>query len=193
MSKLVQRIRSSRDGFTMGELLISILIMGMVSALMATGISVSAHQYKESMLGSESHSLCSTLTVAVTDALASADDFKGASATTEDGVEHYTYSSFWASDGYQQGIVALDSSGAELGSGKSGYLALKTTDGKLAKLLGASSYTWGMKARAQLDWNNAGSTRYSASKPVCDVTLIITDSEDEEVARTTFTVVPSNS
>ncbi|MDO4502435.1 MAG: hypothetical protein Q4D06_04550 [Coriobacteriia bacterium] len=188
----VRRIKD-RGGYSLGELLVAMVIMGLVSMLLATGVSVSAKQYQQSLVGSESQSLCSTLTASLTSALRSADDFTLEGTTVKDGTEHYAYQRFWAADAYRTGVVALDAKGKEVASGKPGYLALKTTDGKYTPLVSQSTYTQGMLATAKLDWSNAGGGRYGATNPVCTVTLTVTDSAGKTATTTTFQVIPVNS
>lgn len=191
-SFVAQKLKSAA-GLTLGELLVSVLIMSLVSLLLAAGVSVAARQYQESLVESESQTLCSTLATAIAASLRSAQDFTGASTEEENGTQHYTYQRFWASDAYRVDLVAMDQDQAELPAGSAGYLALKSADGSLAPLATQASYTLGMKARAQLDWTNGGSSRYSSENPVCVVALTVCDSALNPVAATTFTVVPVNS
>ena len=191
--RVVKERLASTAGLTLGELLVSVVVMSLVSLLLAAGVSVAARQYQESLVGSESQALCSTLTTAVTTALRSAQDFDRPSVTSDQDGEHYVYHRFWAADAYRTGLVAMGEDGQELPEDAAGYVALRATDGSLVPLATQASYTLGMKARVQLDWTNAGSSRYSAEAPVCKVTLTVCDSASNPVATSAFTVIPVNS
>ncbi|MDD6288714.1 MAG: hypothetical protein PUA57_00755 [Eggerthellales bacterium] len=191
--RVVKERLASTAGLTLGELLVSVVVMSLVSLLLAAGVSVAARQYQESLVGSESQALCSTLTTAVTTALRSAQDFDRPSVTSDQDGEHYVYQRFWAADAYRTGLVVVGEEGQELPEDAAGYVALKATDGSLAPLATQASYTLGMKARVQLDWTNGGSSRYSAEAPVCKVTLTVCDSASNPVATSAFTVIPVNS
>ena len=191
--RVVKERLASTAGLTLGELLVSVVVMSLVSLLLAAGVSVAARQYQESLVGSESQALCSTLTTAVTTALRSAQDFDRPSVTSDQDGEHYVYHRFWAADAYRTGLVAMGEDGQELPEDAAGYVALRATDGSLVPLATQASHTLGMKARVQLDWTNAGSSRYSAEAPVCKVTLTVCDSASNPVATSAFTVIPVNS
>ena len=191
--RVVKERLASTAGLTLGELLVSVVVMSLVSLLLAAGVSVAARQYQESLVGSESQALCSTLTTAVTTALRSAQDFDRPSVTSDQDGEHYVYHRFWAADAYRTGLVAMGEDGQELPEDAAGYVALRATDGSLVPLATQASYTLGMKARVQLDWTNGGSDRYSAEAPVCKVTLTVCDSASNPVATSAFTVIPVNS
>ena len=191
--RAVRKKLASTAGLTLGELLVSVVVMSLVSVLLAAGVSVAARQYQESLVGSESQALCSTLTTAVASALRSAQDFDGASVVSDQDGEHYAYRRFWAADAYRTDLVVVGEEGQELPEDAAGYLALRATDGSLAPLATQASYTLGMKARVQLDWTNGGSDRYSAEAPVCKVTLTVCDSASNPVATSAFTVIPVNS
>ena len=191
--RVVKERLASTAGLTLGELLVSVVVMSLVSLLLAAGVSVAARQYQESLVGSESQALCSTLTTAVTTALRSAQDFDRPSVTSDQDGEPYVYHRFWAADAYRTGLVAMGEDGQELPEDAAGYVALRATDGSLVPLATQASYTLGMKARVQLDWTNAGSSRYSAEAPVCKVTLTVCDSASNPVATSAFTVIPVNS
>ena len=191
--RVVKERLASTAGLTLGELLVSVVVMSLVSLLLAAGVSVAARQYQESLVGSESQALCSTLTTAVTTALRSAQDFDRPSVTSDQDGEHYVYHRFWAADAYRTGLVAMGEDGQELPEDAAGYVALRATDGSLVPLATQASYTLGMKARVQLDWTNGGSDRYSAEAPVCKVTLTVCDSASNPVTTSAFTVIPVNS
>jgi len=64
----MKRLRSV-SGMTLTEMLCSVLVLLLVSALLTVGVSFSVRTYRESMAASEAQMLCSTLTAAISDKL----------------------------------------------------------------------------------------------------------------------------
>ena len=50
--RAVRKKLASTAGLTLGELLVSVVVMSLVSVLLAAGVSVAARQYQESLVGS---------------------------------------------------------------------------------------------------------------------------------------------
>lgn len=64
----MKRLRSM-SGMTLTEMLCSVLVLLLVSALLTVGVNFSVRCYRESMAASEAQVLCSTLTTAISDKL----------------------------------------------------------------------------------------------------------------------------
>lgn len=57
----VERALKQRAGFTITEALATVVIVGIVTAILAGGIALATRQYTQSMSNSEAHMLCSSL------------------------------------------------------------------------------------------------------------------------------------
>lgn len=81
-----KRTARSSGGFTLVELLCTIVVLLLVSALMVTGIQLGARTLRKSVTASESQVLCSTLKTVVSDELR----YSGTIAQTEEGFAFFS-------------------------------------------------------------------------------------------------------
>lgn len=82
---MLKKKLSSKGGFTMAELLVSMAIMALVGLAVAVGISTAGRAYTEITMSSEASVLCATLSVEIADELRFARDID-----TVSGVVTYT-------------------------------------------------------------------------------------------------------
>ena len=178
--------RRARGGFTIAEMLVAILILGLVSGGVAEGIRFGAEQYQKSMQLSEARVLCSTLTSIIQDELGNTHKI----TVKADGTLYSFFSRNYAvpksTDGSR--LVAADpDSGSELDADKYGELKMMGTGpGELdgLPLLSSASYT-SFKLRVN------PTVKYSGG--VFTVTLKIRPAgASEDTLTSTFFVLPLN-
>ena len=75
VKKLLRKLKS-RSGFTLGEALVTVLILLLVSTIVATGIPVAKNAYEKVVLASNSEVLLSTTVSALRNELGCAQDIK---------------------------------------------------------------------------------------------------------------------
>ncbi len=154
----------ARGGFTLTELLASIVVLLLVSMMMVTGVNFALRTYQKSMAASEAQTLCSTLTVAISDKL------RFCSNVTKD-----------TSGGVQQIFIQNVGTVDEAFQLKDGQVILGTT-----KLLGAAAYPEGLQvSRLTLD--------YDTDSNIFTISLEIADKSGAPQSDTTFQVKRINS
>ena len=116
----------SRQGFTLVELLCTIVVLLLVGALMVTGVQLATRIFSRSVSASEAQLLCSTLKTTVSDELR----YAGTTTQTADGIAFF-------SQNYGESVrFTADEDGHVLLGGK--------------KLLPARSYPYGIRAEVLL-------------------------------------------
>lgn len=128
MNKAKEKL-SSRSGFTLTELLLSVAIMGFLFSAIVVGVNSAAHIYRRSVALSDSHTLVSTLSNAVANELRCARNVR----VSNDEIS-------FDSDVFGAGVSITDSSPA----GR----VMVGTDSRQYELLSDSAYTSGLSASA---------------------------------------------
>ena len=122
----------SRRGFTLTEMIFTVLLLGIMSLSVAVGVSSSLNVYRESVLLSDAEVLCDTLTEEVMDELRFATNINAAA-------DPPAYGSVTYGDGVQ------------LAANEEGYLGVKNTDWLL---LQKGAYT-GLRADIQYTYSGS--------------------------------------
>ena len=171
--KRVFSAKRSRKGFTLVELLVTIVVMLLVTEIISLCIQLSTKYYTQSVRNSESQTICGALAAAVQEELQYATKVQpqiGSSVDGEGFYPDYTYYSRARQHG--SGCVLVCSDGKL-------YVRKGTSD---YALVGSETYTYGMKADMTCRWNQDGF--FSVSLRVMD--------GDKELAAQTFKVYPLN-
>lgn len=98
MMKRLFSKRKSNKGFSLSEVLVAVLILGLVTIGLATGVRAAGITYKQNVESAESNTLCSTLATAVMDELRYATDITGTSSYTFTSKTYGSGVSFSAND-----------------------------------------------------------------------------------------------
>lgn len=152
-------------GFTLVEMLCTIVIILLISALVVTGVQLGVRSYHRSISDSEAQVLCSTLTTAISDELryAGTVHLTGGTRTTYD----MTQFSFFSQRYGDNAAFTVNSDGQVLLSGN--------------KLIPSKAYAYGARARLAIE--------YDPSEYCFTVTLSIYDREDSrELTNNSFEV-----
>lgn len=181
-------------GFTLTEVLATVIILGLVASGVAMAVTVGSHQFTQSMANSESRMLFSTLQQDMKNDLSYTQTLFSDKTPSGDEVVYVTgYKSLHHGDKNDNLFLkALDSEGSiaepsgtsgELTS--SGQLALCSADGKVKnRLLGKAAYNYGLTARVK-------SLTYDLKMKLFKVNLAI-DSADGVLVDETFSVKALN-
>lgn len=160
------RKKRSRGGFTLVEMLCTIVVLLLLSGLLATGVRLGVFSFRKSVMASESQVLCTTLRTIVSDELRYAGTTTAENSTVKFFSQNYGEgSSFSQNDDGQ--VVIIDEDGAE------------------NKLLSSRAYPYGMKAKVS-DFT------YNESSGIFTASVTVTDSGDNELASSTFEVEKLN-
>ena len=152
-----------RRGITLTEMLCTVLIVLLLTALLVVGIRFAGKTYTESMRLSEAQELCSTLTSVISDKLR----FCGTVTQDENG---------GLTQIFIQNVGSVEGKGDAFQIGEDGQLALGDRH-----LLGSASYPKGLQV-------TAFTLRYDASTDIFSVTLEIGDRFRQTLSRTSFEV-----
>lgn len=192
-AELGQRLKVTA-GFTLTEVLATVIILGLVTSGVAMAVTVGTQQFTQSMANSESRMLFSTLQQDMKNDLSYTSTLFSDETPSGDGVVAVTgYKSLHHGDkNADLCLKALDDDGAvvepAVGSGDltySGQLALCSMDGKVInRLLGKAAYNYGLTARVR-------SLTYDPKTKLFKVNLAI-DSADGVLVDETFSVKALN-
>lgn len=172
--KRIQNKLRGRKGFTLVELLATIIVMLLVTEIISMTIQLSTKYYTQSVRNSESQTICGALSAAVQEELQYATKIQPKPGSTPDASGFYTDYTYY-SRARQHG------SNCTLECGSDGKLYVhKGTDSYA--LVGSETYTYGMKAEMECGWNPTG---------YFHVSLKVLDG-DKELAEQTFDVYPLN-
>lgn len=155
-----------KDGLTLTELLCVLVIVVLIGAVIATGVSLGLRTYERSVTYSEAQTLCSTLRTAISDELR----YAGTVSVAEDGSVRY----FSRSYGQNASLYA---------DGQSGQLTVETPDNLSApvhKLLPSRTYPYGLRAALTIG--------YSEPEGIFHVTLQVLSRQGESLSETEFDV-----
>lgn len=172
MRRLLRRV-NSRRGFTLVELLVTIVVMLLVTEILSMTIQLSTKHYTRSVRNSESQTICGTLAMAVQEELQYATRVQPPAGSTPDGEGFYPEFTYY-------------SRAREHGSGcaltcESGKLYVRKGENAYA-LVGSETYTYDMTAQMTCRWNKDGYFR---------VDLKVLDGT-KEMAGESFDVYPLN-
>ncbi len=112
---MIRKLKS-KSGMSIGELLVAMLIVLLVTSGVASGMRLAVTQYEKSMVQSEAKVLCSTLESIITNEIGNTENIELGSQT---GVNEYELVSFF-SEAYRL-------TGAEAGTGNSRFYSVKVT------------------------------------------------------------------
>lgn len=165
--------KNNKKGFTLGEMLVTVLILLLATSGMVTTIALASGQFNSSVRESEAQILCSTLKTIISDELC---------YTTEIHTDSSGNVTSYQSQNYVQekalGTLTTD------GRGSNGYglIAVGSAENAddIAVILGKGSYTRGMLAKVT-------SFSYDSSKFLFTVTISIAYG-DTEITTETFQV-----
>ena len=152
-----------RQGITLTEMLCTVLIVLLLTALLVVGIRFAGKTYTESMRLSEAQEPCSTLTSVISDKLR----FCGTVTQDENG---------GLTQIFIQNVGSVEGKGDAFQIGEDGQLALGDRH-----LLGSASYPKGLQV-------TAFTLRYDASTDIFSVTLEIGDRSRQTLSQTSFDV-----
>ena len=186
---------SNKGGFSLAELLVTLLIVSLVTSGVATGVQLAVGHYRRSMGLSESKVLCSTLSSIVQSELGSTREaqpgelisgteyrligfFSNTYANTQD------LSQFYSVDVNDSGISLSDDGYGEI------ILGVKSGNSVIGNLLvGSKSYsTYKLKARVNVTCTIPDGENYISK---FHVTIIIKAPADQTTS-TSFDVIPLN-
>lgn len=174
MKKIRNKLKS-RKGFTLVELLVTIVVMLLVTEIISMTIQLSVKYYTQSVRSSESQTICGALAVAVQEELQYATKVQalplGSSPDGEGYYTAYTYYSRAREHGSSCELVCKDDGKLYVRKG-----------GKDYALVGSETYTYGMKAEMDCRWNQDG---------YFSIDLKVKDGE-KEMASQSFDVYPLN-
>ena len=157
-----RKIRSSR-GFTLVEMLCTVVVLVLISALMAIGVRTAVQSFRKSVMSSESRVLCTTLRTIVSDELRY-------SSNIEQSNDKWTY--FSQSYGGQ---------GSSFSTDENGQVVVVNRNNEIKNVLSAKSYSYGMRA-------NVNITDYDADTRIFSATVTVTDQNGKTLAETDFQV-----
>lgn len=173
MRYLKEKWKSS-GGYSLAETLVAVLILLLVSAGLATGMTLASRQYRRSILSSESKILASTLNAVIENELANTPEKK------VDGGSVYFYSPNYG--GENRTFCLTEESN---GYGKVALADSPDGTGDVMPLVSSSCYANGMGAKVSVTWEGSGRGYFH-------VVLTIGDSAGEELLTTTSDVLPLN-
>lgn len=188
------------SGFTLTEVLATIIVVSLVSGGLATAVTVGSRQFTQSMALSESKILYSTLEQEMKNDLAYTKTF----LSYDSGVGHEYNVTGYASESHSSEkplfLRALDESGSSVvapatdedGKGQqdvtgAGQLALCSSDNIEVRnrLINPAAYNYGLKAKVI-------SFKYYEDKKLFTVNLVIVNSQGDYLAGSTFSVKALN-
>ncbi len=198
--KISKRLRS-RGGFSIAEMLVTVIILLLVSGGVAEGIRFGTEQYRKSMLLSEGKVLCSTLTSIIQSELSDTNVAHLVKAegdgSVEDVNDYRAVDVFFSSVGRCSLIpvtVTKNDADGTMTISKAdddyGELLLGTVDAEGAVtgdlLLGSKAYTtYKLRVKAAIEYN--------PTKAIFRVKLQIrAPGEDKDILESTFSVLPLN-
>lgn len=176
-------------GFTLTEALATVIIVGLVTSMLASGIALAARQYTQSMAASQSQMLCSTLQQIIdtdlryTSTVYLSDD--NGDSTFK--VVGYSSKSFRAQGDVPTPFLrSLDDENKPCDISNYGQLALcasqNPTETVVSRILGTGSYNYGLRAKI-VDF------RYNSSERLFKVSLCVGRPDSGDSLETqTFTV-----
>lgn len=158
--------KRAKAGFTLVEMLCSVILVMLVSIGLANGVQLAVESYTRSIIHSESLVLCETLTTAVSDKLRNCKEISPDASPLQFFCEGVGKNSSFAVD--DDGHVLL---------GNRAQLAQKEQ-----KLLPDRAYPYGIRGSVTVD-------SYDADNRIFSVTVQVTDSAGKEtLAESTFEV-----
>lgn len=175
-------------GFTLTEVLATVIIIGLVSGGLATAVSVGSRQFMRSMALSESQQLFSSLRQDMDNDLRYSSKYlKGSNADTIAGY----ISPHHGDDKNPLYIRALDDDGNITRAGDCttgvGQLALCSDNEKVKnRLLGKGSYNYDLRARIKTFTYDSANSVYTIELEIVQTSL------NETLVDETFTVMPLN-
>lgn len=173
--KTPRRILRGHKGFSLGETLVALIIVSLLTMSLATGTAFGVRQYRRAVTRSEARILCSTLSAVL------ADEFSNAiSVTTASGGEVTAYNS------RRYGSVSLsvkDKDGNTVSESGSGYLYAGDSE-----LLGKAAYSKGYQDL----YVKLPEVEYNSTEKRFTVKLTVLDSNEITKIETTFDVIPLN-
>ena len=180
-----------KGGFTLAETLVTLLILGLVSAGMAAGIRFGVAQYQQSVRLSEARLLCSTLTNVIRGELANTTTVELGENTggTEYAVLRF-FSPNYAMKESRSAFLSVDVTKDDLTLTEYGVLLLGQVDASGAVsgnlLINSAAYSsYGLRANADV--------RYDKSLQIFIVTLRIRSGEgSDDLLSSSFDVLPLN-
>lgn len=157
MREKILNKRKKNKGFTLTEMLCVVILLGLVSVGMVTGIDTGSRQFKKSVRVSEATTLYTTLQTLLSNELR----FTNLDTLQIDASNHVEtfYSITYAIRENQTGLFVLDSNQekADIPLTNNGYGQLAIGDGAIFnRLLGKSSYTHNLGAKASITYNSTG-------------------------------------
>lgn len=172
MRKILKKTNSQK-GFTLLELLVTIVVMLMVTAIIILCVQLSTKYYKQSVKQSESNTICGELSAAIQEELQYATKIQPVDASAVDAEGYYTGFTYY-SRARQHGsnsAIVCDDGKIYVQKGGNNY-----------GIVGSETYTYDLKADLQCRWHPNGYFR---------VELKIM-SEGTVLAEETFKVYPLN-
>lgn len=162
-----KKLRNQR-GASLTEMLCTVLIVLLISALLVVGVRFAVNTYGSSVRLSEAQELCSTLTTVISDKLRFCGTVR---QSTDGGISRI----------FIQNVGDVEGDGDTFQINEDGQVVLGTQ-----KLLGSKAYPRGLRVRQiRLDFNS-GTNIFS-------VALQITDSSGKALSETAFEVKRLNS
>ena len=201
--KLRRALRDKR-GYSLGETMVALIIVSLLSMCIATGVAFGVRQYKRAMILSESRVLCSTLATVIRSELNSTPSvwtedtggrvayFSLAYASSDDDPDNaareHKRSFFPASVG-EGGAITINSAGEDYGQIAVATVTdspTKTPSGDTAcLLLNSAAYAlYHLQAKVNLDYN--------ATDNIFTVNISVRGPDKKEQTSETFEVIPLN-
>lgn len=175
MDSTTTNIRNSKKGFTLVEMLATLVIVVLFTMLLTTFIDLTSKYFQNTVRNSDAQTLASTLTNAIQDELRYATDIE-IDASAE---PNYTY--FSTSLGLGKGCVLKHDK--KLVNGEERYIILiESPTREDYPLINYGSYVYDVNAYIEAEYVN---NKF-------EVVLTIKDSKDKEICKSEFSVVPLN-
>ena len=186
MRKLLSMKFKSRLGFSLGETLLAVLILLMVSTIMVAGIPAARNAYEKVVLTSNAEVLLSTTITTLRNELGTAQDVKKpANKTGEKADSVITYfnptrgalSKLYVADGSDDNVIMFQRYYGEDGLSVNNYPATplvspKTTTQDLYVTYGSVSYNNGIVTFSDLKVNRASGAEGLASRDAFSIRVI---------------------
>lgn len=170
MKKLFKKL-NSKQGFTLVEMLASIIVLVLVTGIISLTVNMSVKYYTQSMRESAAQELCASLSTAVQ------EEMQYATSIQKQGTSGgYSYYSRARQHGSGCTITAVNGQLVVCKNGKDNY-----------GLVGSKAYAYGIVATVNSTWNEAD------QQFDCTINVLESDAADARVLATkTFSVHPLN-
>ena len=163
---MTKGVKRAKSGFTLVEMLCTIVVLLLVTGLMTVGVRLAVKAYDKEVSHAESKELCATIRTLVNDELRYCNNVE----VTEDSSGN-TVISFFSQNYGENAEYTVDEEGQVLLGGN--------------KILSAKSYSYNMRARVDI-------SAYDKTTRIFDASVTVTDTDGAVLAESNFQVKQLN-